>query len=543
MSNAELYYLRPNVQVEPLIDRWYAWPHLIPPATAARNLTERHIRIMESYIAAPRVHASAVSNPKMSGGPFIDYGGRRVDEIRNLLKRTQRDRAELIRLSAAIEELDHFLMANAKGGSMRELYPHVPDELRGCVELVYDLNKNPSFRLIEPFLYRSTHYSHDSQSIMLSVITGDDRPFVLSTPRLDNERAVHLAIPFCDAAIDYIFRLKAEPRPLGEIFERCRVPLLDQPLFGSFLTRVAPRKYLPYQGDGIRWRYFGHACILVEARNLSLLCDPVLSYTYQSSISRYTYEDLPEFIDYVLITHNHQDHVLLETLLQLRHKIKHLVVPKNGGGSLQDPSLRLALEAIGFSNILELDELQEIESESAKIVAIPFIGEHADLNIRTKSAYLVSVGSHSLLLAADSCNYEPALYTRVRSTFGRVDTLFLGMECDGAPLSWLYGPLLTQPISRSMDEARRLSGSNHDQALAMISALGCSSVFIYAMGQEPWLSYITSIKYTPESNPIVQSDRLLETCRGLDIFAERLFGERELLIDRPKACSNSNSLV
>ena len=78
----------------------------------------------------------------------------------------------------------------------------------------------------------------------------------------------------------------------------------------------------------MRWRYFGHACILVETHGVSMIFDPVLSYTYESQVSRYTYEDLPESIDYVLITHNHQDHVLFETLLQIRHKAKYIVVPE-----------------------------------------------------------------------------------------------------------------------------------------------------------------------------------------------------------------------
>ena len=41
-------YLRQNIQTEPLVDYWYAWSHLIPPATGARNLTERHLKIMDS---------------------------------------------------------------------------------------------------------------------------------------------------------------------------------------------------------------------------------------------------------------------------------------------------------------------------------------------------------------------------------------------------------------------------------------------------------------------------------------------------------------
>jgi hypothetical protein len=29
-----------------------------------------------------------------------------------------------------------------------------------------------------------------------------------------------------------------------------------------------------------------------------------------------------------------------------------------------------------------------------------------------------------------------------------VDVLFLGMACNGAPLTWLYGALLPEPIAR-----------------------------------------------------------------------------------------------
>ncbi len=76
----DLLFLKPNIQVEPLFDSWYAWAHLISPATAARNITERHLTIMDSYIGAPELHAAAVKNPKLLGGPFIDYGGERVDE-------------------------------------------------------------------------------------------------------------------------------------------------------------------------------------------------------------------------------------------------------------------------------------------------------------------------------------------------------------------------------------------------------------------------------------------------------------------------------
>jgi hypothetical protein len=104
------------------------------------------------------------------------------------------------------------------------------------------------------------------------------------------------------------------------------------------------------------------------------------------------------------------------------------------------------------------------------------------------------------------------------------------MECDGAPLTWLYGPLLTQRLERGMDESRRLSGSNFEQARSLVDEFKCKEVYIYAMGQEPWLNYIMSLKYTEESRPIVESRRLLAYCRERGIQAELLFGEREILL-------------
>src|SRR5262245_15610727 len=400
--NNDLLYLRPNIQVEPLFDYWYAWSYLIPPATAARNLTERHLKIMDSYINAPQVHANAVRNPKLLGGPFIDYGGKMVNEIRNLRDQTKRMRPHLIELSEATASLDEILRTQAKGFSLQPLYNMVPDVLKGYVELVYDLNHNPSFRLIEPLLYRSRYYDRSAQSLMLSALAGDDRPFLLSTPRLESDSLFHLRLPFDDEVVDKLFWLKSVPRPRGEIKEMLNVPEASERLVMSLLTPDPPPRYSPYQGRGVRWRYFGHACILLETPDMSMLFDPVLSYTYESKVSRYTYQDLPDSIDYVVITHNHQDHIQFETVLQIKHKVKNFIVPASSGGALQDPSLKLILKNIGCGNVIELSEMESLEMGKSSITALPFLGEHSDLNIRCKAAHLVRVGRRSLLFAADS---------------------------------------------------------------------------------------------------------------------------------------------
>jgi L-ascorbate metabolism protein UlaG (beta-lactamase superfamily) len=423
------------------------------------------------------------------------------------------------------------LRNEAKGFSLEPLYSRVPDCLRGYVELVYDLNNNPSFRLLEPLLYESPYYDEGRQSLMLSLTNSDDRPFVLSTPRLCKPGDVHIRIPFSSPAIDELFRMKTVPGSVDELADKLGVMSVDRENFRAFFTPEPPRAYQPYRGGALRWRYFGHACILVETGDTTILLDPVLSYTYDHEVSRFTYEDLPDTIDYVLITHNHQDHILFETMLQLRHKVKTIVVPRNGNGALQDPSLKMMFEKVGFKNIISIEEFERIHAPNCTVIGLPFFGEHSDLALRTKSAYLVQTGRYRLLFAADSCNVEPRLYEHVEKLVGKVDVLFLGMECDGAPLTWLYGPLLTKPLDRKMDHSRRLAGSNYERGIDIVNRFGCREAYVYAMGQEPWLNYVMSIKYTEESNPIKASNRLVADCMGRGIAAERLFGEKEILLN------------
>jgi L-ascorbate metabolism protein UlaG (beta-lactamase superfamily) len=529
MSNE--VYLKPNVLAEPLVCNWYAWTHLIQPVTAGRNIVDRHLSIMRSFVQTPQVHLAATRNPAMVGGPFISYGPERVKDIKALIERTLRDQAPLITLAEAAKQLDDLLRKEARGFSLEPLYSRVPEPLRGYVELVYDLNHNPSFRLIESLLYESPYYDTSMQSFALCLIEGDkERPFVLSTPRLAEEGLLLVDRPFHHEGFDELFSMKRQPKPYGAIKELLGVGDGDDALFRSFFTDEEPAPYFQYEGQGMRTRYFGHACILVEAKGVSILSDPVLSYEYHADLPRYTYSNLPDRIDYVVITHNHQDHVLLETLIQIRHKIGAIVVPRGGGGGLQDPSLKMVLQRIGFKSVIEIDEMETIEIEGGTLTGIPFMGEHSDLDIRTKMAYLVRLEAGSSLLAADSCNIEPRIYEHVQRIVGDVDVLFLGMECDGAPLSWLYGPLITRPLDRKIDHSRRLSGSNYERGIDMVNRFRCKEAYVYAMGMEPWLKYIMAKDYTPDSDPIIASDRLIEDCRSRGIVAERLYGEREIAI-------------
>ncbi|MDN5217522.1 MBL fold metallo-hydrolase [Fulvivirgaceae bacterium BMA12] len=526
-------YLKPNVVIEPLIDRWYAWSHLVSPATAAMNITGRHLRIMNSYIQSPEIHAAAAKNPKMLGGPFINLEGNHVEEIKQLRDNTLSTHKDLIALSDAIKELDRKLISKAKGYSLEPLYNEVPELLKGYVELTYDLNNNPSFRFFESLLYQSRLYKPQLQSIALWLTDNDERPFVLSTPRIDKPGMVHLDIPFDHPFIDAISSMKRTPKSINALVEMIDLDPKAEPVFESFFTDTPPMPYRKYQGKKIRMRYFGHACILIETEELNILIDPLISYYgYQQEVARYSDVDLPDIIDYVLITHNHQDHILFETLLPLRHKIKNIVVPRTSSGQLQDPNLKLMFDQIGFSNVIEIGEMETITFEDCTITGIPFIGEHGDLSIQTKICHHVVVSKFSMLFMADSCNVESKLYQHVHDIIGDVDVVFLGMECDGAPLTWLYGPLLTEELHRDKDSTRRFAGSNYERGKCLVDIFNPQEVYVYAMGLEPWLKFISSIRYTEESNPIIASNKLIKYCIEKELVAERLYGEKELFYEK-----------
>ena len=523
-------YLKQNVLAEPLFNQWYAWSCLISPATAAMYIANAHVKIMQSFVTAPQIHVAALKNPAMRGGPFINYDATRTAEVKELMERTVKEQSHMLELAGSIQTLNELLENEAQGFSLEPLYQKVPENLRGYVELVYDLNNKASIRFIEGLLYRSSFYNPASQTMALSLVTHDDRPFVLSTPNLGGNGHLYLHLPFNSPELDELFKMKVAPRPIGYIQDVLQVREADAETLSSLFTSEAPARASHYAGDVPRIRYFGHACLLFETKGVSILTDPVISYKYDGGIQRYTFGDLPETIDYILITHNHQDHCMFETLLQLRHKTKHVIVPKNNGGSLADPSLKLVLRQIGFTQVMEIDEMETIEVEGGSVTGLPFLGEHADLNIRTKLAYLIELQGRKILCAADSNDIEPRLYEHVHEQTGNVDVVFLGMECDGGPLSWLYGPLLTKPLARKQDQSRRLDGSNFEKANDLVRRLGAKQVYVYAMGQEPWLTYLTSIQYTEQSRPIVDSNKLVAECRKNGLIAERLFGQKEIML-------------
>lgn len=527
--SGEKFYLKQNVVLEPLVNQWHAWSYLVAPATAAMYIVNSHLKIMQSFVSAPKVHLSALKSPKMMAGPFVNHDESCVDDITNLLENVIKKQAYMLELAEAIKTLNQYLETEAIGFSLEEIYSKIPQALQGFVELNYDLNNHPSMRLIEGLLYKSIYGNDASQSFAMYTVEQDQRPFIFSTPRLKQADNLQFHIPFKHEIIDELAKMKYIPNDLEGIRDNLDIDSRDEALFLTLFTEEAPYKQPShYDQDLVRVRYFGHACLLVESRDVSILCDPLISYHYESASDRYTYADLPKIIDYIVITHHHHDHCVIETLLQLRHRVRTVIVPKNNGGSLADPSMKLILQSIGFKDVREIDEMEQIDVTGGSITGLPFLGEHGDLNIRSKIAYLITLLGQSVMVSADSRICDPHVSKQIRNSVNRIDALFLGLQSDGAPLSWAYGSLLCKPLNRKMDNARQVGGANFDVASSMVKQLEPKSVYVYAMGYEPWLSYMMVPDY---EGPIAESNKLIDECNSKGIFAERLFGYKEIFMD------------
>jgi L-ascorbate metabolism protein UlaG (beta-lactamase superfamily) len=509
---------------------WSAWPYMIAPVPSSFHLVNYQLKMLRSYLENPDLHFKASRNPELVGGAFVGIEPERVGEVRRLLEETERRLADNVALVQSIESFQRRLLAEARGTGLAPFYAQLPDELRGLVELVYDYHNRPSLRLFENLLYASRFYTEDLQALRVSRLEEDQaRPFVINTPRLPADDQLHWQVAYDDPRVDALFGLDSTPRGLADIRDALGLGAGEMETLRPLLS--ADPRPLPetWRQKGVRIRYFGHACILIEWDGISILTDPYVPVRpARGGPERLSYQDLPARIDYALVTHLHHDHFALETLLRLRHRIGHVVVPKSAGMLYGDVSLKLMCRRLGFKRVVELDALESIALPDGEIVGLPFLGEHGDL-AHSKTAYIVRAGRERIMVGADSDCLDRALYVNVRAALGPIETVFLGTESVGAPLSWIYGSLLSAPPQRDHNESRRQHGSDARAALEILEAVGAKRIYNYAMGLEPWLEHILGLGLHEDAPQWQASERLLSCARRRGLLAvERPFCKHEI---------------
>ena len=527
MSGKTKYHLRASTAAEPLINKWVAWSHLIPPVPASLHLKRYQLALLESYLSDPAAHTTACKEPKLRCGRFVDIPEHRAVEVEQLVAETRTKLQDNLRLADSVIEFQNYLATHAKGESLDPFYDRLPDTLRGYVELIYDYYNHSIVRFVESLLYESPYFKRELQSLRILRQKRDNaRPFIMNTPRLSQPDQIDWAVAFDDPSADEFFKLESLPKPLGYIRELLNLKPSDDSLLLPLLTEDDKQRREEWDGSAVRVRYLGHACVLVEHNGVSVLTDPVIGVMpSEGGIERFTYDDLPQRIDYVIITHNHHDHFSPEALLRLRHRTECLVVPRSFGVFYGDISLKLLARKIGFKNVIELESLESIKSPDVEIISVPFMGEHADLP-HSKTAYVVRAGGQQLLFGADSDCLDLRMYEDLRRILGPIETVFLGMECVGAPLSWSCGPFLPNRPERKHDQSRRYKGCDSTRALRMLQAIGAKRIFVYAMGLEPWFECLLGLAYTQDAPQIKEASRLLAEARSIGFEEAMLLSGR-----------------
>jgi L-ascorbate metabolism protein UlaG (beta-lactamase superfamily) len=532
MNNETLYRLADSTAVEALIDNWVAWPHTFSPVPYSLHMLNYQKKTISSYLQNPEIHIKASSNPKLLGGAFVNIPAERAPEIAQMLETMENQHADNLQLARDLIDFQNLLDQEAQGQTLENYYQQLPDSLKGYVELLYDYNSRPIVRCIESLFYKSPYYKKHLQSLHLFTQTHDRaRNYYMSTPRLPDANSVNWQVPFSDSVIDELFKLDVQPQPLAKIRELLGLHSDDDEKLLALLTTEPTHVPDTWQGEQLRVRYLGHASVLIEFNGIAILIDPFIAVQpSEGGIARYSFQDLPVHIDYVLITHVHHDHYVFETLLRLRHRIGCLVVPKCSGIFYGDISLKLLAREMGFHNVVEVEPLDSIALNGGEIVAAPFLGEHNDLP-HAKSGYLIRAAGQQVLFAADSNCLDKRMYENLRQQYGAIKVVFLGMECVGAPLYWVYGPLLPKLPDRKQCETRRSKGSDANAAMQLLNAVQSEQVYIYAIGREPWLQYFMALE--PDDNDVYMQEieKLLQPCKQKGfVDARRLYGRDEIFL-------------
>jgi hypothetical protein len=75
-----------------------------------------------------------------------------------------------------------------------------------------------------------------------------------------------------------------------------------------------------------------------------------------------------------------------------------------------------------------------------------------------------------------------------------------------------------------------LNSSNYEKAIRIVDELKPDRVYVYAMGLEPWLPFVTTLEYTEDSKQIKEAKKLVEECNRRGIVSEILNGRKEIFL-------------
>ena len=193
--------------------------------------------------------------------------------------------------------------------------------------------------------------------------------------------------------------------------------------------------------------WFGHSSYFLQVDGKKILVDPVLSgsasplkfttRSFQGS-DVYTPEEIPE-IDYLVISHDHWDHLDYETILKIKPKIKKVITGLGTAAHLEhwgyDPSM-----------IIEKNWNEEVPLENGfRINTTParhFSGRGFKRNQAIWLSFVLTTPTLKIFLGGDS-GYDNH-FSRIGNQYGPFDLVIL--ECGQYNEYWKYIHMMPEEV-------------------------------------------------------------------------------------------------
>lgn len=238
---------------------------------------------------------------------------------------------------------------------------------------------------------------------------------------------------FAGAMIQFLFSKKERNKPLNEI-----------PNIKVDLHKIDRNE------DILVW--FGHSSCYIQLNGKRILLDPVFSETASpipftnkafKGTNHYQAADIPA-IDYLIITHDHWDHLDYPTIKALKPKIGKVICPLGVGEHFE-------YWKFDTQNLVEMDWNDDITLEhKLDIYCLParhFSGRGLSPNQSLWASFLIKTPDYKLYISGDG-GYD-SHFTTVAERFGNIDLALL--EDGQYNLNWKYIHMMPEDVLKAAE--------------------------------------------------------------------------------------------
>jgi L-ascorbate metabolism protein UlaG (beta-lactamase superfamily) len=181
----------------------------------------------------------------------------------------------------------------------------------------------------------------------------------------------------------------------------------------------ADRPPARYGGQGLRITHVGHATFLIQTRGRNVLIDPVwaeraspLTFVGPKRVNApgIAFDNLPS-IDAVLVTHNHYDHMDVDTIARLWQRFRPRVITPLGNDAVLAKSVPgLAATAVDWDDVIDLGSDLEVHVEPTLHWSARGAGDRMHA---LWASFVLRSGSGKIYCVGDSGFGDGATFARV----------------------------------------------------------------------------------------------------------------------------------